>query len=171
MKDIEPPIWRRLLIRSDTTLARLHLIIQSLMEWQNYHLYQFQVLDKVHGPPAADDADYGRKESVRIRLSTVFKEGVRAIVYEYDFGDEWEISVELEDVVPAKEQEENVKCLGGARRGPPEDSGGPLGYMEKLQILKNRTHPDHKEIRNWIGPRFNPEAFNLYEANFNLREF
>ena len=171
VKDIEPPIWRRLLVRSDTTLARLHLIIQSLMEWENYHLYQFQILDKTHGPPAVDDEEYGRRESVRLRLSTVFRDGVDTIVYEYDFGDGWEIIVELEDLLPANEQEENVKCIGGARRGPLEDSGGPLGYMEKLQIRKDPTHPDHKEVKDWIGPRFDPEAFNLYEANYNLREF
>jgi hypothetical protein len=170
VKDIEPPIWRKLLVRSDITLARLHLAIQSIMEWQDYHLYQFQILDKIHGPPTVDDEHYGRRESVRLRLSTVFKEGIDRITYEYDFGDGWEIEIKLRDVLPSGKLVANFECIDGARRGPLEDSGGPFGYQEKLHILKNRTHPEYREVRAWIGTRFNPEEFNLTETNYYLRE-
>lgn len=143
VRDIEPPIWRRIRIRSGTSLSRLHLTIQALMEWENYHLYQFQIDEKIHGPALEDDDLHEKRESVRIRLSTVFKEGLDTIVYEYDFGDGWEIEIKLEEVMPMAEQAETVKCVGGARHGPLEDSGGPLGYMEKLKVLKDHSHPDY----------------------------
>jgi len=44
--DIEPPIWRRLLVTGDQTLYRLHLILQTIMGWENYHLYEF-IIDEI----------------------------------------------------------------------------------------------------------------------------
>jgi hypothetical protein len=164
VRDIDPPIWRRLLVRSDITLSRLHLIIQSLMDWQNYHLYQFHIADQTHGPPTDDDDLYGKRKSVRLRLSSVFKVGLDTMIYEYDFGDGWEIDIKLEDAFQDT-QKENAICIDGARHGPIEDSGGPLGYQEKLGILKDRSHPEYKAIHRWIGPRYKPEECDLEEAN------
>jgi hypothetical protein len=39
----KPPIWRRLLVKDNTDLHRLHLVIQDTMGWQNCHLYQFEI--------------------------------------------------------------------------------------------------------------------------------
>jgi len=41
--ETEPPIWRRFLVPSSVTLHRLHLILQDVMGWSNYHLYRFQI--------------------------------------------------------------------------------------------------------------------------------
>src|SRR3974390_1120526 len=41
LKWSKPPIWRRVVVRSDTPLARLHNIIQIAMGWTNSHLHQF----------------------------------------------------------------------------------------------------------------------------------
>jgi hypothetical protein len=38
LKDIRPPIWRRFQVTNDITLHRLHLVLQAVMGWQNYHL-------------------------------------------------------------------------------------------------------------------------------------
>src|SRR4051794_8899446 len=42
LKDIKPPIWRRLLV-PDCTLTGLHEVIQAAMGWENYHMYDFEV--------------------------------------------------------------------------------------------------------------------------------
>lgn len=41
LKDVHPPVWRRFQVASDITLYRLHLVLQAVMGWWNYHLYQF----------------------------------------------------------------------------------------------------------------------------------
>ena len=41
IKDIKPPIWRRLQVTNDTVLEKLHVVIQVAMGWDNYHLHQF----------------------------------------------------------------------------------------------------------------------------------
>ena len=39
----KPPIWRRIQVRSDTTLYKLHRILQVVMGWSDYHLHQFVI--------------------------------------------------------------------------------------------------------------------------------
>ena len=45
LREIDPPVWRRVLIRNTTTLAELHAILQDVMGsqnyQQNYHLWEF----------------------------------------------------------------------------------------------------------------------------------
>jgi hypothetical protein len=54
LRDISPLIWRRLLVRSDTTLAQLHRMLQTSFEWSNEHLYRFHIFGKDFGYDAAD---------------------------------------------------------------------------------------------------------------------
>lgn len=42
---IQPPIWRRFLVKDDITFERLHKTIQAVMGWDDYHLYEFAVGD------------------------------------------------------------------------------------------------------------------------------
>ena len=43
LRESHPPIWRRLEIPSDFTLARLHRVLQIAMGWTDSHLHQFLV--------------------------------------------------------------------------------------------------------------------------------
>ena len=35
LRDIDPPIWRRIQVWEDTTLAQLHRILQIAVGWEN----------------------------------------------------------------------------------------------------------------------------------------
>jgi hypothetical protein len=50
----------------------------------------------------------------------------------------------------------------------PEDVGGPSGYMDYLEALRDPSHPDHREKVEWRGPSFNPERFDLAKINLRL---
>ena len=50
-----PLVWRELDLPLSTTLASLHDIIQVVMRWQDYHLHEFVVGDKIYGVPDLDD--------------------------------------------------------------------------------------------------------------------
>jgi len=170
VRDIEPKIWRVVSVRSDMTLARLHMVIQVLMGWYDYHLYQFQIDGEAHGPPRDDDVDYGYRRSVRISLAKAFGKDRDTISYEYDFGDSWEIDILREAVHPAELQRSMAFCVAGARHGPMEDRGGPFGYQDMLQILKDKQHPDYRQTKQWIGRGFRPEEFELQSTNELLTE-
>src|SRR5713101_8361547 len=54
LRGISPLIWRRLLVRSDTTLAQRHLVLQLLFDWSNEHLHHFRIFGKDYGSDSAD---------------------------------------------------------------------------------------------------------------------
>ncbi len=46
LRQISPMIWRRLLVRSDSTIADLHYTLQIAMGWDDFHLHQFIIRDR-----------------------------------------------------------------------------------------------------------------------------
>jgi hypothetical protein len=48
----KPPIWRRVLVKSNITLADLHELIQAVMGWYNVHLHHFDVHGTFYSSPA-----------------------------------------------------------------------------------------------------------------------
>ena len=131
IRQISPMIWRRLLVRSDSTIADLHYTLQIAFGWSDEHLHQF----RIHGQAYGDYHDGGinfSKNPGLVKLSDFkFRKNER-FIYEYDFGDFWEHSVRLEARLPAKEGKSYPYCIGGQRRAPPEDSGGPHEFMARL---------------------------------------
>jgi hypothetical protein len=91
------------------------------------------------------------------------------MLYEYDFGDSWEHEVALEKIL---EKDPNLKtpvCLDGAMACPPEDCGGIRGYYDYLAALADPKHPEHEEIREWMGEKFDPAKFDLKKINRSLK--
>ncbi len=169
VKDVEPEIWRTVLVSSDTTLAKLHSILQVLMGWNNKHLYAFVIDKRRYTSPTEYDGVVEKRNSIKTKLSSVSVKDSEFITYEYDFGDRWEILLCME---PGRENllgKQSAECLEGSRHGPVEDSGGSRGYMEKTKIYKNPQHKLHLEVRKLIGPNFDPEAFDLEQTNEMLK--
>ena len=168
VKDVKPEIWRKLLVSSDITLARLHSILQVLMGWRDNHLYAFVINEKRYSPPS--EHDIGKQNSIRTKLSNIFAKDAKAIRYEYDFGDRWEIELCNEPKKDGFQQKQPTECIEGSRHGPVEDSGGSREYMEKAKIYGNPRHKRYQEVRKFIGPMFDPEAFDLKQTNEMLKE-
>lgn len=59
---VSPLIWRRLLVRGDTTIAELHAVLQTAFGWDGEHLHQFVIggveygISYLGGPGFRDDA-------------------------------------------------------------------------------------------------------------------
>ena len=134
VRDIKPEIWRKLLVPSDITLARLHAILQVLMGWRDNHLYAFVINEKRYSPPS--EHDKGKQNSIRTKLSEIFAKDMKEIRYEYDFGDRWEIELCIEPQTDGFKRKQPTECIEGSRHGPIEDSGGSREYMEKARNLQ-----------------------------------
>lgn len=93
------------------------------------------------------------------------------MLYEYDFGDGWEHLIEVVDVRLPEPGTRYPRCLVGERACPPEDCGGPYSYLELLAALADPKHPEHEELAEWIGGKFDAEAFDLDKVNGMLAEF
>jgi hypothetical protein len=84
--DSDPLIWREVEVPTSVTLKVLHDIIQIVMDWFDYHLWEFTVGEQRFGPPM--DEDWGtepRKVAVKVRLRDVLKPHKTVIEYTYDF--------------------------------------------------------------------------------------
>jgi len=46
---IDPPIWRRLHVPSDSTIAMLHDLLQIAFDWSDFHLHRFVIRGKEYG--------------------------------------------------------------------------------------------------------------------------
>jgi hypothetical protein len=49
IRQISPMIWRRLLVRSDSSLGDLHDIIQIAFGWTDTHLHRFHIHGRDYG--------------------------------------------------------------------------------------------------------------------------
>jgi hypothetical protein len=63
-------------------------------------------------------------------------------------------SLVLEEVMKSDFQLPSPVCLDGARACPPEDCGGIHGYEHLLSVLADPSHPEHREMRRWVGGGF-----------------
>ncbi len=169
--DVEPPVWRRLLVAQDVTLPRLHSILQAVMGWTNSHLHQFKVGDVCFAEPQ-NEFEPGPIDYRRIALNQIAPRRGSTCVYEYDFGDSWEHFIEVEDELPTDTVRGPVpRCLGGERACPPEDCGGPLGYAEFLEAIRNPQHPEHDDYLGRADAEFDPERFHVDRVNRALSRY
>jgi Plasmid pRiA4b ORF-3-like protein len=167
--DVEPPVWRRVLVPCTIRLDRLDRVIQAAMGWTNSHLHMFVRGADHYGRPDLDLPM--RDERIATLRDLAGGEGDR-FTYEYDFGDGWDHEILLEKLIDAEQGDRYPACVAGEQACPPEDSGGAFGYMELVEIVATPGHPDHDALLRWLGIEkgadFDPARFDLVEANRRL---
>jgi len=169
LKDIKPPIWRRLQVTNDTVLEKLHDIIQVAMGWDNYHLHQFIDGDTYYGQPDSDYDDVMESENGVTISQFVSREGA-LFHYEYDFGDGWVHEILIEKILPVEKGTQYPVCIKGKRACPPEDVGGVWGYSDFLKTVMNPKDPEYGDMLEWAGGDFDPEVLDMDEVNKRLND-
>jgi len=165
---IRPPIWRRILVTSDTTLSKLHRILQAVMGWDDYHLHQFIINETYYGKPEPNFRfEVKNEEGVKLE-KVVFRDKTK-FIYEYDFGDSWYHNILIEKILPLDTDKHYPVCIKGKRACPPEDCGGEGGYYHFLEAIQDPDHTDHEDMLEWVGGCFDPEAFDINEVNRVLK--
>jgi hypothetical protein len=167
LNDVEPEVWRSVVVASDTLLPRLARILETVMGWEGYHLHQFVVGDIVFGVADEDMADY-LIDHEQVALRHIAPRPTE-LEWHYDFGDGWVHRVVVESVGEPDPVHDPPVCLDGARACPPEDCGGPGGYARLLEVLADPDHGEHGFLLEWVGGAFDPEAFDLEGVNQRLR--
>jgi len=169
LRYLKPKVWRRVLVPETITLARLHLVIQALFQWSGGHLHEFNAGGQRYG---AADPDYdapGSVQSERTKLMSAITPS-RTIEYVYDFGDYWQHRIKVEKVLSPSELKLPV-CIAGANAAPPDDCGGVPGYEDFVQAMANPKHPEHAQMKEWIGREWDPAEFDIEHINRWLAEF
>jgi len=174
MKDIDPPIWRRILVPEKYSFWDLHVAVQDAMGWLDYHLHLFRLgykrendVDLIGIPD--DDPFEGEPETLpgwEIPISDFFRELGKVAEYEYDFGDGWQHEVLFEGMLLKEKNKKYPKCIGGERACPPEDCGGVDGYYRLLEIFKDSSNEEYEEMVSWLGKKYDADDFDAGKVKF-----
>ncbi|MGO9532909.1 MAG: plasmid pRiA4b ORF-3 family protein [Syntrophobacteraceae bacterium] len=172
----DPAIWRRILVSSDTTLYRLHHILQASMGWENDHPHEFAISNRLWFIPFFRWSRYGipfpplgPKDDRKTSLKDLKITSKSLFLYEYDFGDRWEHEIILEDILPNSSVHNHPVCLAGQGRCPPEDCGGIESYKSLVHAHADPSNPYYKHARMLFGNRFNPHSFSKSRINGRLK--
>ncbi len=181
LENMPHSIYRRVLVPENINMLQLHFIIQVTMGWEFAHLFQFQ--DKQYDPsfvaniPYDDDNFFARHfdaypaDNVMLQESFEMAGQRKPFWYWYDFGDDWWHRITFQK--PTKKDLQVWKgsplCVEACGACPPEDVGGPWGYAEFLEIITNKKHPEHMEMREWMGlssrEKYDPDTVDLTAIN------
>jgi hypothetical protein len=169
LEDIEPPIWRRILVPGSIKLPKLHDLLQLVMGWSDSHLHSFEVGHKTFSLAHDEMEDLNILDEQNYTLGRILGESVREFVYEYDFGDSWRHRIKVKPVPQPNTDWFYPLCIAGERAAPPDDVGGVMGYLEFLSAIQDPKHDEHECMLTWIGGAFDPEGFDLNAINRALR--
>ncbi len=146
---------RRIIVPANLTFVELHLVIQKLYKWYNYHLFDFEFYEENPYEPflrltSVDESlDYD-EIAILIDNHTLdeYLPKYQHFTYIYDMGDHWEHSIELVRTI------ENCPLelpylLEAEGQGPPEDVGGVGGFVEFREIMLDANHPEHEDMKLW----------------------
>jgi hypothetical protein len=176
---IEPTIWRRIQVPEKYSFWDLHVAIQDVMGWLDYHLHAFRFRPKHKknkieiGIPVDDFGTDAVIAGWEVPVRTYFTEPGQIIPYLYDFGDSWNHEILFEGILLKTKGEKYPKCLDGERACPPEDCGGISGYYRFISVLKGPKNNEYKEYVSWLKGHainyfpYDPDAFTPNNVHFD----
>ena len=189
LRHVKPETYRVVLVPAGITFMRLHDVIQFAMGWHDYHLHEFSFEgsretftndeDRVEeyrhflANPKAERPEHQKwidrvldrpcRLSSKVKIDRYLEKYGRAL-YTYDFGDDWEHDVILEEIVEDYPHP-YPQCLEWAGACPPEDVGGPGGYEEFLKAWRKPTNKEKRELVEWGKSQRYKEHVDLKSLN------
>jgi hypothetical protein len=191
---ISPMIWRRLLVKSDSTIADLHYILQIAMGWEDIHLHHFIIHGKQYGITQPGGIIFSDRARV-VKLATFGFRIKERFIYEYDFSIHpaagtwrywWRHEIRVEAILTPQANQIYPVCVGGKGVCPPEDCGGSWGFMEKKQdysvrhllerfssMLENGDWAEHREQLSELSPWLlvHQNRFDRQQVNRRLQQY
>ena len=164
--EVAPPVIRRVEVPLAIRLDDLHFVLQIAIGWQNCHPYEFRSGDTAWGL-IDRDAPENPLPAEKATLADLTQRG-RTFHYNYVFGDDWQHTVEIENVIAAA-PDTTYPCLVSAEgRCPPADIGGPSGYESYLRAIADPEHFHHEAMLEWDEPDFDPKKVDVAALRANL---
>jgi hypothetical protein len=122
-------------------------VLQIAIGWQNCHPYEFRNGDTAWGL-IDRDASENPLPAEKATLADLAQRG-RMFQYNYVFGDDWQHTVEIEEVVATDPGATYPRLVSAEGRCPPADIGGPAGYENYLRAIADPEHFHHEAC--WSG--------------------
>ncbi|MDM0030469.1 plasmid pRiA4b ORF-3 family protein [Variovorax saccharolyticus] len=179
LRSISPLIWRRLLVRGDTSVARLHQILQVAFGWQDMHLHRFEIRGREYGVHQEGGVFFDT-DAHEVLIGQLKLRRLERFTYAYDFGDLWVHDLRIEATLPLDPKLVFPVCIAGRRAAPPEDCGGPHAFIatrfEYTLIGESRSRQefedpldDEVDDEEWaILRHYHPDRFDRRAVNRRL---
>lgn len=176
LDDSDPAIWRRLDLRSNLTLDLLHQVLQVAFDWTDSHLHRFSLGGgpfDYHSQLFLCPYDVDNKEredddglpAAGTRLDEALGEPGDTVHYLYDYGDNWELTLRLEEVLPAETHCPAAVVVDGERAAPPEDCGHLVDADSLAEVLADPALFEPQRVNKG----FDGAYFVLREAGIDTR--
>ena len=160
LEHIEPAPFRVADVPLTFPLATLHEVIQLLFGWENCHLWSFEVAGERVELPIRERVwvpdEIPALDARRFTLSRAVREGGGGMFYTYDFGDDWVHRIDFVEVFRVQDPQSLPAFIEGKWAAPPEDCGGPYGFMDFKEAMADPAHEEHEHLREWYGRPFDP---------------
>ena len=160
----ESETWRQVKIPGDISFLQLHLLIQKLFNFDDYHMWEFKVPAEIPGEDAVD---------LNNIIETVSYEeaqnrGIKAILddndiisYEYDFGSSWEIIIQKIDSIDYKNKTALITDYKG--KYSPMDDINVFVFEEIMGAI------DDEEDLEYIMEEYGLEKSDLTSMDFEKK--
>ena len=138
--------------------------------WWNYHLHLFDVDGVEYGQPEFDEfGDFDWKNERGVKVTKLVALG-ETFGYCYDFGDNWNLTIELEKSWPVRFALKHAVCVDGEFAAPPEDVGGIGGFRQFLDAVADASDEEHENYVEWSGGNYAFSRCDLAEINARLQQ-
>lgn len=157
--------WREINIASNINFKQLHSVIQKLFGFDDYHNWQFKVPEEI---PEEDAVDLNKsimvissEEAENVCIEDILDE-YDVLVYEYDFGDSWEIIITKKSEIEYNYRTALITDYAG-KYNPIDDLGGFTIFDEIMEAI------DYEEEVDYILEEYNLSRGDLSKMDFEKR--
>jgi Plasmid pRiA4b ORF-3-like protein len=112
IREIHPMLWRRFLVRADSTLADLHGVLQIGFDWTDFQIHRFRIRKKDYAVPRL--GGLGCHDARKIKLADLHFRVTERFLYEYE---------RIEKRLEVQTSRSYPVCVGGQWAGA---TGGAL---------------------------------------------
>jgi hypothetical protein len=130
LRDVSPKVWRRVELTAGSSLADLQRVIQISLRWSDEYLHRFCIRNHYLGASRPGGLLFFGDPEAMTLSQFAFRLNER-FTYEYNFFDAWLLDIRFESEHALDPKRHYPGCVVGARRGPPEDSGGAEIFMDR----------------------------------------
>jgi hypothetical protein len=174
LRETCPHIWRRFLVRSDSSIVDLHRTIQIAFGWSGRRVFEFDVQGHRQGVRLEGDPHHILLSDFRFYVKERF-------TYAYNIADQesrpWQFAIRLEQKLAIDACQHYPCCIGGVGAPPPELCGGPFAF-ESLRDLftleyvawwteemraegwKAEYEEELRQLQPWISRKLDRRAIN-----------
>lgn len=137
-------------------------------------IWRYEIMGEDLAPfPDLHSDDVRIDDAVTTKLRHAVSTAGDKLNFNYDFGDDWWVSLELEEILEdrALPGGELPRVLEGAGFGIIEDVGGTEGLADLAKAFKKKEGADYKQFSEWLGvDDLDMAAFDLDDMNFRLKK-